>query len=162
MATGRMMRATLIIASRLVALTALYVVCFATVSAALLRSPSEQSEPAQAGAALAALLCVGFLNTVVLAHLILRSRWAGRKLALTIFVVMYGVTTVMGQIETAFFITRLPAGLLPRLFLSGAIIAAIFSPLAVLILGKGRAGVAEMESHSRLNMPVGEWVGKLA
>ena len=156
-----MMKATLSIAGRLVALTALYVICFATVSAALLRSAAQQSEPAQAGA-LVALLEVGFLNTVVLAYLILRSRWTGWKLALTIFVVMYGVTTVMGQIETAFFVTRLPPGMLPRLFLSGAIIAGLFSPLAVVILGKTRPGVAEMESHSRLNMPVGEWVGKLA
>jgi len=155
-----MMKVMLIIAGRLVALTALYIICFATVSAALLRSPAEQSEPTQAGVALAALLVVGFLNTVVLGYLILRSRWAGWKLALTIFVVMYGVTTVMGQIETAFFVTRLPPGM-PRLFLSGAIIAALFSPLAVLILGKRRPGVAEMDSHPRLNMPVGEWVGKL-
>jgi len=107
-------------------------------------------------------LAVGLLNTVVLAYLTLRSRWSGSKLTLTIFVVMYGVTTVMGQIETAFFVTRLPAGMLPRLFLSGAIIAALFSPLAVLILGKRRQGVAEMESHARLNMTVGEWAAKLA
>jgi len=160
-AKWRMMKATLIIAGRLVALTALYVICFAAVSAALLRSAAQQSEPTQAGVALAALLVVGFLNTVVLAYLILRSRWTGWTLALTIFVVMYGVTTVMGQIETAFFVTRLPPGMLPRLFLSGAIIAALFSPLAVVILGKTRPGVAEMESHPRLNMPVGEWVGKL-
>lgn len=156
------MKATLILAGRLVALTALYVICFAAVSAALLRSPSEQSDPTQAGPALAALAAVGFLNTVVLTYLILRSRWAGWKLALTIFVVMYGVTTVMGQIETAFFVTRLPAGMLPRLFLSGAIIAAIFSPLAVLILGKRQPGVAELESPPRLSMPVDEWIGKLA
>jgi len=83
-----------------------------------------------------ALLEVCFLNTVVLAYLILRSRWTGWTLALTIFVVMYGVTTVMGQIETAFFITRLPPGMLPRLFVSGAIVAALFSPLAVVILGR--------------------------
>jgi hypothetical protein len=157
-----MMKATFIIASRLVALTALYVICFAAVSGALLQSPSEQSAPAQAGAALAALLAVGLLNTVVLAYLILRSRWAGWKLAFTIFVVMYGVTTVMGQIETAFFVTRLPPGMLPRLFLSGAIIAALFSPLAVLILGKRRPGVTEDERRQRLNMPAGEWVRKLA
>ena len=57
--------------------------------------------------------------------------------------------TVMSQIETAYFVTRLPPGMLPRLFLAGAIIAALFSPLAVLILGKRRPDRTEDESHSR-------------
>lgn len=49
----------------------------------------------------------------------------------------------MPQIESAYFITRLPPGLLPRLFLAGLIIAAVFAPLAVLILGKARAAANE-------------------
>jgi hypothetical protein len=156
------MKATLIIASRLIALTAAYFICFAAVSAALLPPPSGQPAPAEAAAPLAALLAVSFLNAVVLAYVILRSRWAGWKLILTIFFVSYGVTTVMGQIESAFFLTRLPPGLLPRLFVSGAIIAALFSPLAVVILGKRKPDSAADERHPRLQMPAGEWVGKLA
>ena len=156
------MKAILIIASRLVALTVVYFICFAAVSAALLPPPSGQAAPAEAVAPLAALLAVSFLNAVVLAYVILRSRWAGWKLILTIFFVSYGVTTVMGQIESAFFLTRLPTGLLPRLFLSGAIIAALFSPLAVVILGKRKPDSAEDEGQPRLQMPAGEWVGKLA
>ncbi len=156
------MKAALIIAIRLVALTALYFICFAAVSAALLPPPPEQPAPAQAGATLAALLAVSFLNTAVLAYVILRSRWAGWKLILVIFFVLYGVVTVMPQIETAFFVTRLPPGMLPRLFLAGAIIAALFSPLAVLILGKRRPDRAGDESRPRLKMPAGEWVGKLS
>jgi hypothetical protein len=156
-----MMKAAFILTIRLVALTALYFVCFAGVSAALLPSISEQSVPAQADATLAALLAVSFLNTAVLAYVILRSRWAGWKLILVIFFVVYGVVTVMPQIETAFFVTRLPPGMLPRLFLAGAIIAALFSPLAVLILGKRRSDRMSDESRPRLQMPAGEWVGKL-
>ena len=162
------MKATLLIAIRLVALTLVYFVCFALVSGALLSPAADQSDTiqgGQAGAALAALLTVSFLNTAVLAYVIIRSRWAGWKLVITIFFVFYGVTTVMPQIETAYFLTRLPPGMLPRLFLAGAIIAALVSPLAVLILGKRRPGGAEDEakdeSHVRLNMPFGEWVGKL-
>ena len=154
------MRATLVIVIRLAALTALYFICFAAVSASLLPSPPEQ--PAPAGDTLAALLAVSFLNTAVLAYVILRSRWAGWRLVLTIFFVFYGVTTVMPQIETAFFVTRLPPGTVPRLFLAGAIIAALFAPLAVLILGKRKPDRAEDEGHPRLNMPAGEWAGKLS
>jgi hypothetical protein len=147
---------------RLVALAALYFICFAAVSAALLPSPSEQPAPAEAGATLAALLAVSFLTAAVLSYVIIRSSRAGWKLMLTIFLVIYGVTTVMPQIETAFFLTRLPPGMLPRLFLAGAVIAALFSPPAVLILGKWRPDRAEDESPTRLRMPAGEWVGKLS
>jgi len=158
------MKAALLIAIRLVALTILYFVCFAAVSGALLSPAAQQSDPDQAGAALAALLTVSILNTAVLAYVIVRSRWAGWKLIITIFFVFYGVTTVMPQIETAYFLTRLPPGMLPRLFVAGAIIAAIFSPLAVLILGKRKPGEDEAkdETHLRLQMPFGDWVGKLS
>jgi hypothetical protein len=156
------MRAALLTAIRLAALTVLYFIFFAAVSGALLSPPPEQAEPAEAGAALAALVAVSLLNTAVLAYVITRSRWAGWKLILTVFFVLYGVTTVMPQVETAFFVTRLPPGMLPRLFLSGAIIAALFSPLAVLILGKRKPDRTEYESHRRLRMSAGEWVGKLS
>jgi hypothetical protein len=156
------MKATVIIAIRLLALTVLYFICFAAVSAALLPAASEQAAPVQAGAALVALLAVSLLNTLVLGYVVIRSRWAGWKLVLAIFFVFYGVMTVMPQIETAFFLTRLPPGMLPRLFLSGAIIAALFSSLAVLILGKRRSNPTGSNRHPRLDMPVGEWVGKLS
>ena len=156
------MKATVIIAVRLLALTVLYFICFAAVSAALLPAASEQPAPVQAGAALVALLAVSLLNTLVLGYVVIRSRWAGWKLVLAIFFVFYGVMTVMPQIETAFFLTRLPPGMLPRLFLSGAIIAALFSSLAVLILGKRRSDPTESNRHSRVDMPVGEWLGKLS
>jgi len=67
----------------------------------------------------------------------------------------------MPQIETAFFVT-LPPSMLPRLFLSGAIITALVSSLAVLILGKRRSSPTESNRPSRLDMPVGEWFGKLS
>lgn len=156
------MKAALKIAIRLAALTVLYFICFAAVSAALFPGPSEEPASAQAGSTLAALLAVSFLSTVVLAYLILRSRWGGWKLILVMFFAFYGVGTVLTQIETAFFVTRLPPGVLPRLFLAGAITAAIFSPLAVLILGKRKPDRTEDESPRRLHMPAGEWVAKLS
>lgn len=155
------MRAIVNTAIRLLVLTILYFICFAVVSATLLPSVPEQPAPAEAGTAFFALLAVCLLNTLVLGYLILRSSWAGWKLILAIFFVFYGVVTVMPQIETAFFITRLPAGMLPRLFLSGAIIAAVFSLLAVLILGKGRSKPAQSNRHSCLDMSLGKWAAKV-
>src|SRR4030095_15094675 len=96
------MRAALVIVIRLAALTVVYFICFAAVSASLLPPPPEQPAPAPAGATLAALLAVSFLNTAVLTYVILRSRWAGWRLILTIFFVFYRVPTVMSQIDTDF------------------------------------------------------------
>lgn len=133
----------IVTAIRVVAVTVVYFVCFVVVSGALLAPAAEQTAPAEAGATLLALFLVSLINAAVWSYLILRSRWTGGKLILTIFFVFFGVSTVMPQIESAYFITRLPPGLLPRLFLAGLIIAAVFAPLAVLILGKARAAANE-------------------
>ncbi len=76
--------------------------------------------------------------------------------------VFYGVNTLMPQIETAYFITRLPPSMLPRLFIAGIIMAVVFAPLAVLILGKARAHTNETSRDKRLKMPLGSWATKLS
>ena len=111
---------------------------------------------------LIALMAVCFLDTIILAYIILRSHWAGWRLIATVFFVFYGVMTFMSQIELAIF-HILPPGMLPRLFLMGILIAAPFSPLAVIILGKRKADSAAInEPNSRLLMPKNEWAWKLA
>jgi hypothetical protein len=50
---------------------------------------------------------------------------------------------------------------LPRLCLMGALIAAPFSVLAVLILGKRNSVTAGLQPSPRLVMPAGEWAWKL-
>ena len=156
------MKATLIIAVRLLLLTIIYFVCFAAVSAALLSSRIGPSNPSNGPATLAPLLLVSFLNTLVLGLVIIRSSSTGGKLILAIFIILFGVTTVMSQIETAFFITRLPTGFLPRLFVSGAIVAALYSLLAVFILGKRKSSLSTgSDRPRRFDMTVNEWVAKL-
>ncbi len=137
-------------------------VCFVVVSASLLAPASEQHAGAEAGAALLALLLVSLINGAVWTYVIRRSRWTGWKLILTVFLVFYGVSTVMPQIESAYFITHLPPGMVPRLFLAGLIIAAAFAPLSVLILGKAKRSTNETAGPSRLKMPVSAWIGKLS
>ena len=154
-----MLRTVFITTVRVVVLAVLYFVCFVVVSGALLST--GQPPPGEASSALVSLLAVSFITAAGFAYVILRSHWTGWKLVLAIFFVFYGVTTVMSQIETAFFVTHLPPGMLPRLFLSGAVIAAAFAPLAVLILGKARSNQSVTENPKRLNFSSGEWLVKL-
>lgn len=144
----------------MIALTIILFVCFALASEVIGPQGDSQSSD-QSGAALA-LVAVCFLDTLVLTYLILRSRWSGWRLAGPVFFVFYGVMTFMPQIESAVFLTRLPPGMLPRLFLMGALIAAPFSVLAVLILGKRKGVFDDGQRNSRLVMPASEWAWKLA
>ncbi|HEX6284808.1 MAG TPA: hypothetical protein VFZ71_08035 [Pyrinomonadaceae bacterium] len=156
------MRVLLSTAIRFIAVTILYFVCFVVVSGALLSNTADQGAPPDAGATLTALVVVSLINAAVWTYIILRSRWTGWKLIVTVLLVFYGIGTVMPQIETAYFIQRLPSGMLPRLFLAGIIMAAVFAPLAVLILGKARAHATETAKDSRLKMPVSTWLVKLS
>ncbi len=151
-----------VLGSKIFALTIIMFLCFA-VAAGVVKPPagSEQTTSEQSSTALL-LLLICFLTTSVLSYIILRSRWAGWKLMATVFVIFYGVMTVMTQIESAVFITRLPAGMVPRLFLMGVIIAAPFSVLAVLILGKRKPTAIPEESDQRFLMPFNAWAWKLA
>ena len=151
----------IITAIRFLAVALVYLVCFVVVSGALLSTTTEQPTLADAGATLLALLAVSLVHAAVWTYIIRRSRWSGWKLVMTVFLVLYGVDTLMPQIETAYFVTRLPPGMLPRLFIAGLIVAAIFAPLAVLILGKAKSRADKTPTDSRLNMPIGEWIAKL-
>ena len=97
-------------------------------------------------------MCAG----VVLAYLILRSSWHGWRLVGAIFVGMYGISTVATQVETLFFLSnKLPHGMIRAIFLQGAISAALFAPLAVLLLGKWHASSPTLTASSpaRLHAP---------
>jgi len=155
------LKTALFISLKTIALTIVLFICFVIAGGVVGQQDSASQAPEQTSTALIALLTVCFLNTVVLAHIILRSRWVGWRLIATTFFVFYGVMTFMSQIESAVFVTRLPSGMLPRLFLMGALIAAPFSVLAVLILGKRKADTVNTERNARLVMPTKEWAWKL-
>jgi hypothetical protein len=75
----------------------------------------------------------------VVSYLILRARWHGWTLVGAIFVSMYGIGTVASQVESVAFLSdKLPHGMIRAIFVQGAIAAALFAPLAVLVLGKWR------------------------
>ncbi|HKY29036.1 MAG TPA: hypothetical protein VJM12_13940 [Pyrinomonadaceae bacterium] len=155
------MKVAIVTAIRFLAVTILYFICFAFVSGALLSTAIEQPAPADASATLLPLLIVSLINAAVWTYVILRSRWSGWKLVMTVFLVSYGVSTVMSQIETAYFVTRLPPGVLARLFLAGMLTSVLFAPLAVLFHGKFKSQPNEKVRESRLSMPVRAWIVKL-
>ena len=145
---------------RVVALTFVLFVCFSIGSGIAMRGIAPPSSAD--GSATISLVVVCALETIVVSYLILRSRWAGWRLMLAIFVVFYGVSTFMGQSESVVFLTQLPAGMVPRLFLMGFLTAAPFSVLAVIILGKRNAHLTDHQPNTRLIMPASEWGWKLA
>lgn len=108
------------------------------------------------------LAAVCFLNAIVLTYPIVRSRWSGLRLIMVIFVVFYGVMSVMSLIEAVFFMTNIPASEIAKFFLVGAIVALFFSPLAVLVLSKMKRDPTVEGPNSRLIMSWRQWVWKLA
>ena len=148
-------------AVRIAALTLVHLVCFVVATGALL--PASPSQPApDPAASLGGLAVVRVATTLVVAYVLRHARWRGSKLAAALFVVLYGVTTLMPQIESAFFLTRLPAGMLPRLFLAGAIVSAIYAPLAVRLLGRWRGDDVAATSPNRLRLTANQWIVRLA
>jgi hypothetical protein len=93
----------------------------------------------------AAMLLAAALNTAVMAWLILRSRIRGRRLALRMTAVFFGVQTFMAQVESWIFqfspgfAAHLPAAMIPRILLAGFLHACLWVPVAVWILGRWTA-----------------------
>jgi Ca2+/Na+ antiporter len=155
------MKAAVVLVGRVMVLTIVLFICI-SLAAGVVGQPPGASAPEPAGSAAFALVIVCVLDTIVLTHFILRSRWTGWRLAAAVFFVFYGVSTFMPQIESAVFITRLPAGMLPRLFVMGVLFAAPFAVVAVLILGKWKRTTSDVGDNSRLVMPRSEWTWRLA
>ena len=111
---------------------------------------AQQSQPAQQQASselLVPLLIFSLSVGVVVSYLILRSSWHGWTLAGAMFVGMYGISTVVSQLESIFLLSsKLPHGMIRALFAQGAIGTALFAPLAVLVLGKWRAAMPGVAS----------------
>ncbi|HYS69997.1 MAG TPA: hypothetical protein VEM14_07120 [Gemmatimonadaceae bacterium] len=141
------------IALRVIALTFVLFASYGIGSGAAIRGITQ---PAAGGSAAISLVVVCVLQTIVLSYLIIRSRWSGWRLMLAILFIFYGVATFMPQIESAVFLTtQLPAGMVARLFLMGFLVAAPFSVLAVIILGKRKAELTDKQPGIRVS--VGAW-----
>lgn len=104
-------------------------------------------------------------SNLVLSYLIIRSRWTGYRLVITIFFVFYGVMTFLSQIETVVLLKYLTnimsVETVPKLFMQGTVIAALFSPVAVLIHGKMKMAEGSQEPSKPLIISWVEWSWKL-
>ena len=114
----------------------------------------------QSAGFLGIVLSVGLLQVIALAYPVLRSRWHGWLLTVTMFLVYFGATTFMGQIESVVYLGgKMSAGMLSGIFFP----AAVFTPILVLTLGRWRpAAEAGGESNLRLRMSPGSWAWKSA
>lgn len=162
------LKGAVILGGKVVALTIILLICFfmAAIVSGLSSPPAtsgSQAPSTDAGASLLTMVLVFLLPTAVLTRIILRSRWYGWKLMAAVFVVLYGVQTVLAQIESAIFLPDiLPPGMISKLFIMGAIMAGVFTPLAVLVLGRMKGGVASPASDQPVPMRLREWLWKLA
>ncbi len=149
---------------RLILLFVLFIVFFVigSMTVAGLIPDNAISEPGLVSAT-TGLLIIALASLLVIAALILTSRWSGWKLALSLAPAYYGAVTFMTQVETWYFLSSISVGpqLLLRLFLMGIPTAFLFIPLAVWILGKGRA-TADTLPNPALVMPIQQWIWKLA
>jgi hypothetical protein len=97
------------------------------------------------------------------AYIIIRSHWAGLKLALGIFIAFYGLMTIVMQLESLLFLrSQMAPGILNRILLSGLITAGLFAPVAVLIMGRVRQSQLPLVFNPHLEMGLSAWLWKLA
>jgi hypothetical protein len=116
----------------------------------------------RARAAPATLLFISFLYTIVLSYPIMRARWTGWRLVAAVFSVFYGVTTLMVGIEAVYLPEVLPPDVVLKLAVNGAITAAVFSPVAVLMHGRMKEDEAPQDTDTRLTMSWAQWGWRLA
>ena len=115
------------------------------------------------GSFMALVSAIMLLQTIALSYPIVRSKWHGWKLTLALFVLYFGTVTFMSQIESLVYMGgKMPEGMLGGLFAMGAVAAALFAPIAVLVLGKWKPA-ADDEASSRYEpRSASEWVWKIA
>lgn len=151
----------IILGLKVIALTIILCLCF-MVAAFVSGVAGTEPSPSDTGASMFPLVAFSLLVTAVFTYIILRSRWTRWKLVGAIFIAFFGLMTVVTHIESAIYLTHiLQPGMVQKFFLMGAVVAVLYSPLSVLILGKMKSELTTQDHNLRLVMPPVEWVWKL-
>ena len=155
----------IILTSKIVLLTIILMICFiiSVFVSGVAESPGASTVSQDNNiTAMAALFISSLLEAIVLSYIILRSRWTGWKLVGAVSLAFYGSMTFIAQLESIIYLPdKLPHSLIPKLFFMGFIISVLFTPLAVLILGKMKKAITDESNNYRLIMPWSEWILKL-
>jgi hypothetical protein len=157
-------KSALVLALKIIILTIVMFILF-SVGASVFTTDSamaQQMSPEDAAASGLMLLIVSFIDTLILAYFILRSRLRGLRLMVVVALVFYGVKTFTSIIEAWWFMTNITPEDIPRLFLMTVPMAVLFPMVAVLILGKAKKGEGVDESpNTRLVMSIGQLAWKV-
>jgi hypothetical protein len=149
---------------RIAVLAIIFTVLFTFVS--VLTTPPELAKtmsPEQVSKSAAMLPVVSTIMALWLVYLAFRSQWHGWKLVGGLFVIFFGLYSLLGFIELIFFpavSNQMPQGMLTSLLSMGMILGISFSLLCVWIIGKTKK-VNGSSSGQRLHMPPIEWSWKI-
>ncbi|NLJ85692.1 MAG: hypothetical protein GX322_04575 [Firmicutes bacterium] len=149
--------------SRVVVLAIVLLILFGVSGVMFPIGAGVEAESTASGSLFTFIACL--LHAGILSHLIVRSSWHGWRLIAAIFVIYYGIMTFLSQIETVVFLEHLTdivrAEDLPALFAQGAIVAGVFSLVAVLAHGKFKKQTTPSRPVSTLQLTYGEWIKRL-
>lgn len=114
------------------------------------------------------LLLVCLLHTLVLVFYIQKARIQGWALMGSVFLIYFGITTFLSQIESVVFLKYLVSiislELIGKIFVEGTILSLLLSGLFTLVLGKKSAFEDEVPAKAgqRLQFTWRQWLGKFA
>ena len=121
---------------------------------------------ANAASALPGLFGMLVMFTVALSYPVVRSRRSGWWLVAFLFLAMAGLNPLLLQVETALFLVLLvpivPPEAMPSLIASPLFVAAVFSPLVVLVFGRLVARPADEAPTAPSGWSVAGWAWRLA
>ena len=149
---------------RVAALAAVYLVAFIASYGALMPAvpPSPGNEPISV---FVALLVAALANTAVIAWIVARADAPRWRLAFAIFLALWGIQTVLAQVETLIFpgiSQRLPQGFVARTVAAGLVHTAIVAAAAVWLLSRRTSGagapVQRGEGISRIAVAASAYV----
>ncbi|CAN5465655.1 hypothetical protein BH23BAC1_BH23BAC1_03180 [soil metagenome] len=144
---------SLILILKVLFLSIVHFIVFSLASSLLIPSEIQDALQSENASSAFVLLMICLMNSAIFSFILYNSRITGWRLIAGIFVLFFGVMTFMPQIESAFFIEDLPDGFFPGITSLGAIVAGIFSPLAVWLIKpkekKTDEGKLELKIYNR-------------
>ena len=134
---------------------------------ALIAGLGESSQPEEdANAVMIILAFVCLLHVLALSYPIIRSGWYGWRLIGSIFLIYFGVMTVLTQIETIVFLKYLTQHvsdeMIPKFILHGFLQTLLFSPVAVIVLGKFKPPAEFVPAGPQHQVSCSRWILKFS